>query len=189
MPQALTANRLIDGEVVYLAADGAWVERIEGARLFDTKAEAEASLEVGLQAEREQKVVHAYLFDVKQDNGSLRPVWLLIITSWAHSTTRPRQTGSFLMYRYDEFDQRAVDERVLQFSGQVARRLAGEMTEDEFKPLRLADGVYLQLHAYMLRVAIPYGTLFIAAAAQARPHRAEVRQGLWPFHDAPEPAV
>jgi sulfite reductase (NADPH) hemoprotein beta-component len=63
------------------------------------------------------------------------------------------------MYRYDEFDQRAVDERVLQFSGQVARRLAGEMTEDEFKPLRLMNGVYLQLHAYMLRVAIPYGTL------------------------------
>jgi sulfite reductase (NADPH) hemoprotein beta-component len=63
------------------------------------------------------------------------------------------------MYRYDEFDQRAVDERVQQFSGQVARRLAGEMTEDEFKPLRLMNGVYLQLHAYMLRVAIPYGTL------------------------------
>ena len=74
MPQVLTANRLIDGEVVYLAADGAWVERIEGARLFDAKAEAEASLEVGLQAEREQKIVHAYLFDVKQDNGSLKPV-------------------------------------------------------------------------------------------------------------------
>lgn len=74
MPQVLTANRLIDGEVVYLAANGAWVEHLEGARLFDAKAEAEASLEVGLQAEREQKIVHAYLFDVKQDNGSLKPV-------------------------------------------------------------------------------------------------------------------
>ncbi len=63
------------------------------------------------------------------------------------------------MYRYDEFDQRAVDERVIQFSGQVARRLSGELTEDEFKPLRLMNGLYLQLHAYMLRVAIPYGTL------------------------------
>lgn len=63
------------------------------------------------------------------------------------------------MYRYDEFDQQLVNERVDQFRGQVARRLAGEITEDEFKPLRLMNGVYLQLHAYMLRIAVPYGTL------------------------------
>ena len=63
------------------------------------------------------------------------------------------------MYRYDEYDQTLVDERVRQFRGQVARRLAGELTEDEFKPLRLMNGLYLQLHAYMLRVAIPYGLL------------------------------
>ncbi len=63
------------------------------------------------------------------------------------------------MYRYDEFDQKLVDERVEQFRGQVARRLSGELTEDQFKPLRLMNGLYLQLHAYMLRVAIPYGTL------------------------------
>src|SRR5262249_15105058 len=52
-----------------------------------------------------------------------------------------------------------VAERVAEFRNQVARRLSGELTEDEFKPLRLMNGVYLQLHAYMLRVAIPYGTL------------------------------
>ena len=63
------------------------------------------------------------------------------------------------MYRYDEFDRALVDERVAQFRGQVARRLRGELTDDEFKPLRLLNGLYLQLHAYMLRVAIPYGTL------------------------------
>ncbi len=63
------------------------------------------------------------------------------------------------MYRYDEFDATLVAERVAQFRGQVARRLSGELTEDEFKPLRLMNGLYLQLHAYMLRVAIPYGTL------------------------------
>ena len=63
------------------------------------------------------------------------------------------------MYRYDEFDHTLVRERVAQFSGQVKRRLAGEMTEDQFKPLRLMNGLYLQLHAYMLRVAVPYGTL------------------------------
>ncbi|MFC6197119.1 nitrite/sulfite reductase [Ponticaulis profundi] len=63
------------------------------------------------------------------------------------------------MYRYDEFDARIVKDRVAQFRGQVERRLKGEITEDQFKPLRLMNGVYLQLHAYMLRIAIPYGTL------------------------------
>ncbi len=63
------------------------------------------------------------------------------------------------MYRYDEFDATLVGERVAQFRGQVERRLSGELSEDQFKPLRLMNGLYLQLHAYMLRVAIPYGTL------------------------------
>lgn len=63
------------------------------------------------------------------------------------------------MYIYDEIDQTLVDQRVNQFRDQVRRRIAGELSEDEFKPLRLMNGVYLQLHAYMLRVAIPYGTL------------------------------
>ena len=63
------------------------------------------------------------------------------------------------MYRYDEFDHRLVAERIAQFRRQVKRRLAGEITADQFKPLRLKNGVYLQLHAYMLRVNVPYGTL------------------------------
>lgn len=63
------------------------------------------------------------------------------------------------MYRYDQFDATFVRERTAQFAGQVARRLAGELTEEEFRPLRLKNGLYLQLHAYMLRVAIPYGEL------------------------------
>lgn len=63
------------------------------------------------------------------------------------------------MYRYDEFDRAFVQERVAEFRDQVGRRLSGELTEDQFKPLRLMNGVYLQLHAYMLRIAIPYGTL------------------------------
>jgi sulfite reductase (NADPH) hemoprotein beta-component len=63
------------------------------------------------------------------------------------------------MYRYDEFDQAFVEQRVAQFRGQVVRRLAGDIAEEAFKPLRLMNGLYLQLHAYMLRVAIPYGTL------------------------------
>ena len=63
------------------------------------------------------------------------------------------------MYRYDEFDFGFVNDRVAEYKDQVARRLNGEITEEEFRPLRLMNGVYLQLHAYMLRVAIPYGTL------------------------------
>ncbi|KEA63034.1 Sulfite reductase [NADPH] hemoprotein beta-component [Marinobacterium lacunae] len=63
------------------------------------------------------------------------------------------------MYRYDQYDHALVQARVAQFRDQVARRLSGELSEEEFLPLRLQNGVYLQRHAYMLRVAIPYGTL------------------------------
>jgi sulfite reductase (NADPH) hemoprotein beta-component len=63
------------------------------------------------------------------------------------------------MYAYDELDRTLLNERVSEFRDQVKRRLSGELTEDEFKMLRLQNGVYLQLHAYMFRVAIPYGTL------------------------------
>ena len=63
------------------------------------------------------------------------------------------------MYQYDSYDQAMVDARVEEFRDQARRRLEGKLTEDEFKPLRLMNGLYLQLHAYMLRVAIPYGTL------------------------------
>jgi sulfite reductase (NADPH) hemoprotein beta-component len=69
------------------------------------------------------------------------------------------------MYRYDEYDQTIVEERARQFRGQVQRRIDGEVTENEFKPLRLQNGLYMQLHAYMLRVAIPYGVL---SSAQVR---------------------
>ena len=69
------------------------------------------------------------------------------------------------MYRYDDYDRTLVAERTRQFRGQVRRRLAGELTEEEFRPLRLMNGLYLQLHAYMLRVAIPHGML---SSAQMR---------------------
>ncbi|MEY2824114.1 MAG: nitrite/sulfite reductase, partial [Burkholderiaceae bacterium] len=63
------------------------------------------------------------------------------------------------MYRYDTYDHQIVQERVAQFRDQVRRRLSDELTEDEFRPLRLQNGLYMQRHAYMLRVAIPYGLL------------------------------
>ena len=62
-------------------------------------------------------------------------------------------------YRYDAYDRALLAERVAQFRDQVRRRLSGELSEEQFKPLRLMNGLYLQLHAYMLRIAIPYGTL------------------------------
>ena len=70
------------------------------------------------------------------------------------------------MYRYDDFDAAFVRDRVAQFRAQVERRIDGSLTEEEFKPLRLMNGLYLQLHAYMLRVAIPYGTLRSAQMRQ-----------------------
>src|SRR5947209_16375048 len=70
------------------------------------------------------------------------------------------------MYAYDELDRTIINERVDEFRDQVKRRFSGELTEDEFKMLRLQNGVYLQLHAYMLRVAIPYGTLSSAQLRQ-----------------------
>ncbi|HEX5264007.1 MAG TPA: nitrite/sulfite reductase, partial [Phenylobacterium sp.] len=63
------------------------------------------------------------------------------------------------MYRYDSIDKDFLADRSAEFRGQVARRLAGELNEDQFKPLRLRNGLYLQLHAYMLRIAVPYGSL------------------------------
>ena len=70
------------------------------------------------------------------------------------------------MYRYDDFDRDYVNGRVAEFREQVERRIAGGLSEDEFRPLRLMNGLYLQLHAYMLRVAIPYGTLNAAKMRQ-----------------------
>jgi sulfite reductase (NADPH) hemoprotein beta-component len=66
---------------------------------------------------------------------------------------------SNVMYQYDAYDQKIVEERARQFKGQVERRIVGEVTENEFKPLRLQNGLYMQLHAYMLRIAVPYGLL------------------------------
>ena len=63
------------------------------------------------------------------------------------------------MYRYDAIDKAVIEDRAAEFRDQVARRLSGELSEDQFKPLRLMNGLYLQLHAYMLRIAIPYGVL------------------------------
>ena len=84
MAQVLTANRLSDGEVVYLAPDGAWVEHVDAAQVVNA-AESDAVLATGLEAEREQKVVHAYLFDITPDR---RPVKMREIIRAAGPTVR-----------------------------------------------------------------------------------------------------
>ena len=93
------------------------------------------------------------------------------------------------MYAYDELDRTLINERVSEFRDQVKRRLSGELTEDEFKMLRLQNGVYLQLHAYMFRVAIPYGTLSSKQLRRAGACRAPLRPRLRPFHHAAEHPV
>ena len=87
------------------------------------------------------------------------------------------------MYRYDQIDAEMLADRTAEFRDQVERRLAGALAEDQFKPIRLMNGLYLQLHAYMLRIAIPYGTLSSERpAAQAGACRADLRSRLWSFH-------
>src|SRR3954468_7417261 len=83
-----------------------------------------------------------------------------IIASASAGSARPSLMARRpAMYRYDEFDEALVRDRIVQFRDQVARRIDGSLTEDEFVLIRQMNGLYLQLHAYMLRVAIPYGTL------------------------------
>jgi len=93
------------------------------------------------------------------------------------------------MYRYDEFDHAFVSARVEQFRDQVTRRIAGELAEDAFKPLRLMNGVYLQLHAYMLRVAIPYGTLNSRQMRMLAHIARRYDRGYGHFHDPSEHPV
>src|SRR5689334_22502467 len=91
-------------------------------------------------------------------SSSLRPKPTAVPTGPGICGAAPRSRWK-PMYRYDGFDAKFVAERAAQFRRQVTRRLAGELTEDQFRPLRLMNGLYLQLHAYMLRVNVPYGTL------------------------------
>jgi hypothetical protein len=88
MPQVLTANRLIDGEVVYLDAGGGWVERLDEALLLTAAAEGESALAKGVEAEIDRKVVHAYLFDVAGKGAALKPVKMREIIRAAGPTVR-----------------------------------------------------------------------------------------------------
>ena len=127
------------------------------------------------------QVVNPYLFDVKTDARGIHPVKEreIIRAAGPDGAPRSRQAG-----RPDECIGMTNSTRSSWPSAwrssatRSQRRLSGELTEDQFKPLRLMNGLYLQLHAYMLRVAVPYGTLSREADAHAGPYRAQIRQGL-----------
>lgn len=176
---AITANRLTDGVAVWLAADADWTERIEDAARFDD-ASLEGALAEAKKAEPGNTMVDVRPIELNPETGI--PVALRerlrgegpsvradlpnapVDKRWAEPPFPPLPSSRSAspqagIYKYDEYDRQFLRNRAETFREQVRRRLAGELSEDEFKPLRLMNGLYLQLHGYMLRVAIPYGIL------------------------------
>lgn len=187
MPHSiLTANRLTDGVVVWLDDTQSWTERLDSASilddaavpsLLDTLQERYANIAVDIRAipvdvVDDRPVPQARRERLRGVGPSVRPD---LATTPSHkrwaSGPLPEppsatSTSPFAgIYRYDEYDRQFLRDRAEQFRSQVNRRLSGELSEDEFKPFRLMNGLYLQLHGYMLRVALPYGVL---SASQMR---------------------
>ncbi|KWV58477.1 nitrite reductase [Rhizobium altiplani] len=183
----ITANRLGDGVAVWLDAGQCWTEDIENAAAAE-EATLAASLEAARSSERDNVVVGVREIAAELIDGESVPVEQRERLRGRGPSVRPDLAGKRPggrwdnppfpeppsatstspyagIYRYDEYDRQFLRNRAEQFREQVKRRLSGELTEEEFKPLRLMNGVYLQLHGYMLRVALPYGVL---SAAQMR---------------------
>jgi sulfite reductase (NADPH) hemoprotein beta-component len=182
----ITANRLTDGVVVWLDENGEWTDRLEAAGALGGDALSSA-LETVRDRDRDAAVD---IRDIAVDFIEGRPVpqarrerlrgagpsvredlaGTTVEGWWARpplpappsATSTSPYAG---IYRYDEYDRQPLRDRAEQFRRQVQRRLSGDLSEDEFKPFRLMNGLYLQLHAYMLRVALPYGVL---SASQMR---------------------
>src|SRR6202166_3630002 len=178
----ITANRLADGVAVWCAEGGKWAERAGDAALFEAPALA-AGLEAATAPDQRQVVVEVHEVPVtlsadnvphpaphreqiRANGPSVRSD--LGLGYWQLGAPTPAlpplpsagSTSPYAgIYQYDEYDRQFLRDRAAQFGDQAARRLSGELSEDEFKPLRLMNGLYLQLHGYMLRVAIPYGVL------------------------------
>ncbi|MEO9336720.1 DUF2849 domain-containing protein [Mesorhizobium sp. SB112] len=187
MPQqVITANRLTDGVVVWLGAEERWNAELDRSSIFDEiqaaalvakLADRDTNIAVDVRAvpveavdgqvvptERRERL-RAVGPSVRADLGSTPPE-----ERWSCGPLPPPpssySTSPFAgIYRYDEYDRQFLRDRAAQFRNQVERRLSGELSEDEFKPLRLMNGLYLQLHGYMLRVALPYG---VVSASQMR---------------------
>ena len=191
-PKVVTANRLLEGDAVWRTATGDWSPRLADAELIADKATPSCafwrppprriwSWAPTWPTPPPGRMAPSPPISARRSAPAGRPTTPM--------ASRPTAAGEHLMYRYDEFDDAFVRERVGQFRAQVERRIDGALTEEEFKPLRLMNGLYLQLHAYMLRVAIPYGTLDSRRMRQLAYDRRALGQGLWPFHHAPEHPV
>ncbi|MBR7653380.1 DUF2849 domain-containing protein [Brucella oryzae] len=187
MPQSiLTANRLTDGVVVWLDVTQSWTERLDGAfilddatvpSVLDTLQQRDVNLAVDIRAISvdvvdDRPVPQARRERLRGVGPSVRPDLAATPSDkrWASGPLpeppSATSTSPFAgIYRYDEYDRQFLRDRAGQFRNQVNRRLSGELSEDEFKPFRLMNGLYLQLHGYMLRVALPYGVL---SASQMR---------------------
>ena len=187
MPQSiLTANRLTDGVVVWLDATQSWTERLDSAfilddvavpSVLDTLQQRDVNLAVDIRAISvdvvdDRPVPQARRERLRGVGPSVRPDLAATPSDkrWASGPLpeppSATSTSPFAgIYRYDEYDRQFLRDRAGQFRNQVNRRLSGELSEDEFKPFRLMNGLYLQLHGYMLRVALPYGVL---SASQMR---------------------
>ena len=183
MQEMITANRLADGLVVFLDAAGGWSEDFHAGFVLEDAAAKEKALSIAARAAADNLVVDPY----PSNSNCGRAIWRRKRCASA-SGRRARRCARISAsrrkaradpcaarlrrhphVRYDEFDAAFVAARVEQFRDQVERRIAGELTEDQFRPHRLMNGLYLQLHAYMLRVAVPYGMLNSAASCASSP--------------------
>ncbi|HTQ71318.1 MAG TPA: DUF2849 domain-containing protein [Acidocella sp.] len=177
--QVITGNRVADGVSVWFAGTKGWAEHVDQASAYD-EAGLEAALAEAKPADAELHVVDIRAVEVTREAGKIFPVAHreqirargpsvredLPAGVWRDGAEAlpplpsASSTSPFAgIYHYDEYDRDFLRQRATEFGAQVARRRAGELSEEEFKPLRLMNGLYLQLHAYMLRVAIPYGVL------------------------------
>jgi sulfite reductase (NADPH) hemoprotein beta-component len=174
----ITANRLHDGISVWFAGAGIWAERFSEAAAFDDDV-LENALKSAQPDDVALHVVDVRAVPVTREAQGLQLVEYreqiraigpsvradLPAGVWRDDAPLPPLPSASSssphagIYRYDDYDREFLRQRAREFGDQVARRCAGELSEDEFKPLRLMNGLYLQLHAYMLRVAIPYGVL------------------------------
>lgn len=175
----ITGNRLADGISVWFAGPKGWAEHVDQAVAYD-EAALEQALALAKPADAELHVVDIRAVEVTEEAGGIFPVAHreqirargpsvrddLPAGVWrdGKEPLPPLPSASSSspfagIYHYDEYDRDFLRQRAREFSEQVERRRKGELSEEEFKPLRLMNGLYLQLHAYMLRVAIPYGVL------------------------------
>lgn len=175
----ITGNRLDDGVSVWLSGASGWTTNINDAMLYDDAAIALA-LPLASDGTAGLQAVEIHSAEVIREGGDIFPASHreqirtrgpsirvdLPAGTWRDGSEplpalpTSTSTSPFAgIYRYDNYDRHFLRQRAQEFAAQVERRRKGELSEEEFKPLRLMNGVYLQLHAYMLRVAIPYGVL------------------------------